>query len=88
MKTHKKKKKIKRKPIRINTGWVVLGTGPTHTRGTICLEMTENSEKSGRKPACEQHLLLHKHPHLEGHLLEGKGGKNRERALTELKFNS
>lgn len=50
--------------------------------------MTENSEKSGRKPACEQHLLLHKHPHLEGHLLEGKGGKNRERALTELKFNS
>lgn len=84
----KTKKKIKRKPIRINTGWVVLGTGPTHTRGTICLEMTENSEESGRKPACKQHLLLHEHPCLEGPLLEGKGGKKKERALTELKFNS
>ena len=61
----------------------------THTRGTTCLEMTENAEKSGRKPACEQHLLLQEHLRLEGALLEGKGGKNkRERALIELKFNS
>jgi len=58
------------------------------THSTICLEMTEKAEESSRKPTHEQHLLLQEHLHFEAALLEGKGGRNKERALTELKFNS
>lgn len=74
----KEKKKIKRKPTRINRGWVVIGTYLTRALGIIHVEMRENAEESGRKPVREQHLLLQEHLCLESALLEGNWGGGTE----------
>lgn len=67
---------------------VVIGTYLTRALGIIHLEMKENAEESGRKPVREQHLLLQEHLCLESALLEGKGGEEEQRALTEIEFTN